>query len=90
VAHAICDAMDRLAPRGGGQSHRALVTIVPDRPRQDFRYAIDCAKMKAEFGWAPKNSFESGLALTVLRLVSRLSCKWTAACWVITHRNSPD
>ncbi|HTM75253.1 MAG TPA: dTDP-glucose 4,6-dehydratase [Pseudolabrys sp.] len=65
VVHAICDAMDRLAPRNGGQTYRALVTFVPDRPGHDFRYAIDCAKVKAELGWAPKNSFDSGLALTV-------------------------
>jgi dTDP-glucose 4,6-dehydratase len=57
--------MDHLAPRKGGQSYRGLVTFVPDRPGHDFRYAIDCAKMKTELGWAPKNSFESGLALTV-------------------------
>jgi dTDP-glucose 4,6-dehydratase len=65
VVHAICDAMDHLAPRKGGQSYRGLVTFVPDRPGHDFRYAIDCAKMKTELGWAPKNSFESGLVLTV-------------------------
>ena len=65
VVNAICDAMDRLAPRKSGQSHRELITFVPDRPGHDFRYAIDCAKMKTELGWSPKHSFESGLALTV-------------------------
>ena len=65
VVHAICDAMDRLAPRDSGRSYRELVTFVPDRPGHDFRYAIDCSKIKAELGWMPKNSFETGLALTV-------------------------
>jgi dTDP-glucose 4,6-dehydratase len=65
VVNAICDAMDRIAPRKNGQSHRDLIAFVPDRPGHDFRYAIDCAKVKAELGWRPKNSFDSGLALTV-------------------------
>jgi dTDP-glucose 4,6-dehydratase len=65
VVQAICDQVDRLAPRADGQSHRALVTFVADRPGHDFRYAIDCAKLKAELGWRPRHSFESGLAQTV-------------------------
>ena len=65
VVNAICDTMDRLAQRNSGQSHRGLITFVPDRPGHDFRYAIDCSKLKTELGWAPRNSFESGLALTV-------------------------
>jgi dTDP-glucose 4,6-dehydratase len=64
VVNAICDAMDGLLPRKG-RSYRDLITFVPDRPGHDFRYAIDCSKMKAELGWTPKHSFESGLALTV-------------------------
>lgn len=50
VVHAMCDVMERLAPRNSGQTYRAVVTFVPDRPGHDFRYAIDCAKMKAELG----------------------------------------
>ena len=65
VVHAICDAMDQPCPAQRRPAYRELVTFVPDRPGHDFRYAIDCAKMKTELGWAPKNSFESGLALTV-------------------------
>ena len=41
VVNAICDAMDQLAPRPNGASHRELITFVPDRPGHDFRYAID-------------------------------------------------
>ena len=52
-------------PRVERPAYRGLVTFVPDRPGHDFRYAIDATKMKTELGWAPKNSFESGLALTV-------------------------
>lgn len=64
VVTAICDVMDRLAPRQTG-SHRALITFVADRPGHDFRYAMDFSKLHAELGWKPKHSFDSGLAATV-------------------------
>ena len=64
VVTAICDAMDRLAPRENG-SHRALITFVADRPGHDFRYAMDFSKIHAELGWKPKHSFEEGLDSTV-------------------------
>ena len=32
VVHAICDVMERLAPRNSGQPYRALVTFVPTAP----------------------------------------------------------
>jgi dTDP-glucose 4,6-dehydratase len=38
---------------------------VTDRPGHDFRYAIDASKIKAELGWEPSESFESGLRKTV-------------------------
>jgi dTDP-glucose 4,6-dehydratase len=65
VVDAVCDAMDRLAPRRNGASHRELITFVPDRPGHDFRYAIDFSKLTSELGWKPTHSFESGLLLTV-------------------------
>lgn len=42
-----------------------LITYVPDRPGHDYRYAIDCTKIKNELGWYPKHSFEQGLRDTV-------------------------
>ena len=65
IVHAICDAMDQLAPRPGGASHRELITFVPDRPGHDYRYAIDFTKLRTELGWQPKHTFEAGLLLTV-------------------------
>jgi dTDP-glucose 4,6-dehydratase len=65
VVSAVCDALDRLRPRAGAGSHRELITHVADRPGHDYRYAIDFSKLRTELGWAPAESFESGLAQTV-------------------------
>ncbi len=43
----------------------SLLTSVKDRPGHDRRYAIDSAKLRHEFGWAPSIPFERGLAKTV-------------------------
>jgi len=39
---------------------------VDDRPGHDFRYAIDASKVKNKLGWAPKESFETGIKKTIL------------------------
>lgn len=47
------------------QEFERLITFVTDRPGHDFRYAIDCSKIKRETGWAPKHSFAQGLKKTI-------------------------
>ena len=47
------------------QELESLVTFVKDRPGHDFRYAIDCSKIKNELGWTPEHSFNQGLTETV-------------------------
>jgi len=42
-----------------------LITFVPDRPGHDFRYAIDCTKIKREIGWKPTHNLSQGLRSTV-------------------------
>jgi dTDP-glucose 4,6-dehydratase len=42
-----------------------LITFVKDRPGHDFRYAIDCSKIKKTIGWHPEHDFKSGLRKTV-------------------------
>ena len=42
-----------------------LITYVGDRPGHDLRYAIDPSTVMRECGWAPKESFATGLRRTV-------------------------
>jgi dTDP-glucose 4,6-dehydratase len=65
IAHAICDVLDRLAPRNAGGSYRQLITFVADRPGHDRRYAIDPGKIGRELGWQPTTQFDHGIAKTV-------------------------
>lgn len=65
VVHTICDTLDRLRPREDGKSYREQISFVADRPGHDFRYAIDAAKLRAELGWKPRESFETGMEHTV-------------------------
>ena len=65
VVTAICDIMDELMPLQSGTSYRDLISFVTDRPGHDYRYAIDCIKLKTELGWSPQHSFEQGLKETV-------------------------
>jgi len=37
----------------------------PRGAAHDFRYALDCAKIREELGWVPRAEFEEGLARTV-------------------------
>ena len=55
---------DTILERSRGFSKK-LIHFIPDRPGHDYRYAIDNSKVKAELGWKPKTSFESGLNKTV-------------------------
>jgi dTDP-glucose 4,6-dehydratase len=64
VVQQICAILDRLQPRARGR-YADLVAFVKDRPGHDRRYAIDSAKIRAELGWRPHESFESGLEKTV-------------------------
>lgn len=65
VVRRICSLLDQKSPRVDGKSYSSQITFVTDRPGHDRRYAIDCAKINREFGWSPRESFETGLAKTV-------------------------
>jgi dTDP-glucose 4,6-dehydratase len=65
VVHVICDTLDRIRPRADGLSYREQIKFVADRPGHDFRYAIDASKLESDLGWAPQESFESGIDKTI-------------------------
>jgi dTDP-glucose 4,6-dehydratase len=64
VVESICDLVDQFLPNAA-RPRRRLVRFVEDRPGHDLRYATDAAKATRELGWAPVESFESGLRRTV-------------------------
>jgi dTDP-glucose 4,6-dehydratase len=64
VVHRLCGILAE--ETGKPASHfEGLITYVQDRPGHDHRYAIDAGKTKAECGWSPKHSFETGIRETV-------------------------
>ncbi|QDX81143.1 dTDP-glucose 4,6-dehydratase [Denitratisoma sp. DHT3] len=65
VVDRLCALLDELRPRGEGRRYGELKTFVTDRPGHDRRYAIDAGHIRRELGWAPQESFDSGLRKTV-------------------------
>ena len=65
VVRGITRILDAKRPRRGGGSYADLITYVADRPGHDLRYAMDNSKAKRDLGWAPRESFESGLEKTI-------------------------
>lgn len=63
VVQTICDILQELRPQN--ESYRALIMHVADRPGHDLRYAIDAGKIERELGWAPEETFETGIRKTV-------------------------
>jgi len=43
---------------------KSMIDYVKDRPGHDFRYSVDCSKLRS-LGWIPEYSFDEGLAATV-------------------------
>lgn len=65
VVQAICAMLDDLRPDSPHRPHAQLIRHVEDRPGHDLRYAIDASKIRRELGWAPEETFESGIRKTV-------------------------
>jgi dTDP-glucose 4,6-dehydratase len=63
VVTTICSILDELHPEGA--PHNRLITFVEDRPGHDRRYAINAAKIKRELGWAPTETFATGIRRTI-------------------------
>lgn len=67
VVRTLCTLLEELVPEkpAGVTRYEDLITYVQDRPGHDKRYAIDAGKIQRELGWAPQESFESGIRKTV-------------------------
>ncbi len=64
VVRTLCAILDRARPKPSG-AYADQISFVKDRPGHDRRYAIDGSKLRAELGWTPAETFESGLKKTV-------------------------
>jgi dTDP-glucose 4,6-dehydratase len=65
VIDRICNVLDVLQPRADGQSYATQKVNVTDRPGHDRRYAVDTTKIRTQLGWAPLQTFGTGLQATV-------------------------
>ena len=65
VVKTICGLLDKLVPESPYKPHASLIRFVTDRPGHDLRYAIDADKIERELGWAPQETFESGIEKTI-------------------------
>ena len=65
LVQTLCDILDEMIPSSQNRPRSELITFVNDRPGHDFRYAIDCTKLKTELLWQPMASFDTGIRKTV-------------------------
>lgn len=61
----LCALLDEALPAAPHRPHDRLIHFVEDRPGHDLRYAMDDGKLRAELGWRPAESLESGLRKTL-------------------------
>ncbi|MFT4240948.1 MAG: dTDP-glucose 4,6-dehydratase [Acidovorax sp.] len=85
IVHTICALLDELRPRADGQSYRAQITHVKDRPGHDRRYAIDARKIERELGWKPAETFDTGIRKTVQWYLA--NADWVASVQTGAYRD---
>ena len=49
--------------------HKRKIKFVKDRSGHDFRYSINCDKIKKEFGWKPKNDFNQQIRVYISNII---------------------
>ncbi len=62
VVHLLCDLLQEIYPE---RDFRKQIVFVADRPGHDLRYAIDAGRIRAELGWSPSYTFQTGLRETI-------------------------
>ncbi|MDC3283032.1 dTDP-glucose 4,6-dehydratase [Planctomycetota bacterium] len=92
IVHKICELLEELAPEnphslegGSKKGYKGLITYVKDRPGHDRRYAINAAKIEAELGWSPSETFETGIEKTVKWYLN--NSEWTNSVVSGEYRN---
>ena len=67
VVKVVCGILDKLIPSklNSIDRYEQLITYVDDRAGHDIRYAIDANKIANELGWAPSETFETGIKKTI-------------------------
>jgi dTDP-glucose 4,6-dehydratase len=65
VVRQIIAIIHEINPELRTKSPDDALEFVKDRPGHDHRYAINAHKIESELGWAPQESFETGLRKTV-------------------------
>ncbi len=66
IVHRVCSIIDAAGKKSADvDSSMDLIRFVKDRPGHDFRYAIDCSRIKGELGWKPEESFDTGIEKSV-------------------------
>lgn len=53
------------APQCRGESANSLIRFVTDRAGHDWRYAIDASRIMSELGYAPAETFQTGIERTL-------------------------
>lgn len=64
LVHEIISVLSRILQKDPA-IYTKLITFVKDRPGHDFRYAVDCTKIKNEIGWHPDHTFAKGIEATI-------------------------
>ncbi len=67
----ICDILNEEVDEGPEGDYKKLITFVEDRAGHDYRYAIDCSKIKNELGWQPESDFDKLLRETIRWYIER-------------------
>ena len=87
VVKTICKKLDNIYPISINpnlknkklkiNSYEKLIKFVKDRPGHDLRYALDSSKLKKEFHWKPKRSFDEQIDKTIKWYLDNL--EWAAS-----------
>ncbi|MGH8413731.1 MAG: dTDP-glucose 4,6-dehydratase, partial [Gammaproteobacteria bacterium] len=64
--HPVLQAAFPACPSAKKKNSSALISFVKDRPGHDRRYAINATKSRTQLGYAPLESFETGIRKTLV------------------------